>query len=325
MNRATVQPGPGAGSDVTAVVVTWRPDLDRLAEQFRRLQRQVGRIVVVDNGSPIETLTWLRNQVARADGWIVSIELGRNLGVAAAQNRGIDRAIADGSRRILLLDHDSLPGGAMVSSLSQALDDLEANGLKVAAVGPCYLDERQQNPPPFIRVRGGRLHRLPCPSPETINEVDYLIASGSLIPVAALEATGRMDERLFIDYVDIEWGLRARNRGWLSYGVCGASMEHDLGEEPIVVLGRALPSHSPLRHYYHFRNAVWLYLHGTAPREWKLVDGYRLVLRFGFYALFAKPRLSHVRAMISGIRDGLRGVTGPRPAPAGAGLDRQAN
>ena len=81
----------------------------------------------------------------------------------------------------------------------------------------------------------------------------------------------------------------------------------------IVVFGRALPSHSPLRHYYHFRNGVWLGRHGDVPREWKRVDAYRLVLRFGFYALFARPRLAHVAAMLRGVRDGLRGRLGPAP------------
>lgn len=315
MSRTTDPPTAGHdNADVTTVVVTWRPDLGRLSEQFRRIRDQVGRIVVVDNGSPPETLAWLHEQAAGADGRLAVIELGENLGIAAAQNRGIDRAVADGCRRILLLDHDSLPGPAMVTRLAQALDGLERVGQRVAAVGPCYLDERQRNPPPFIRVRRGRLRRLPCPSPDVINEVDYLIASGSLIPVTALEAAGKMDESLFIDYVDIEWGLRARQCGWRSYGVCAASMEHDLGEEPIVVLGRALPSHSPLRHYYHFRNAVWLYRHGKVPREWKFVDAYRLVLRFGFYSLFARPRRQHVRAMLAGIRDGSLGRMGPRQA-----------
>jgi rhamnosyltransferase len=302
--------GPAAAT-VHAVIVTFSPDRERFEQQADGLVGQVAHAVVVDNGSAPEVLSWLRaGCAARADRTTL-IELGENRGIATAQNVGIGRALASGARRILLLDHDSIPGPRMVARLAAALETLRATGLKVAAVGPRYVDARQDNPPPFIRVRGGRLHRLPCPSPETVNEVDYLIASGCLIAADTFAAVGLMNEALFIDYVDIEWGLRARALGYLSYGVCSATMAHDLGEQPIVVLGHAKPSHSPLRHYYHFRNACWLYRHGDLPRGWKFVDGYRLSLRFAFYALFARPRLAHVAAMTRGLRDGLRGRLGP--------------
>lgn len=300
-----------AAAPVHAVIVTFSPDRRRFEQQAERLADQVAGSIVVDNGSTAEALTWLRSLCAGSSGRIRLMELGSNRGIAAAQNLGIGAALDAGAARILLMDHDSLPDRRMVERLAAALDALEANGLPVAAVGPRYLDERQENPPPFVRVRGGRLHRLPCPSPETVNEVDYLIASGSLIPRAAFEAVGPMNESLFIDYVDIEWGLRARGLGFLSYGVCAATMVHDLGDEPIVVFGRALPSHSATRHYYHFRNGAWLSRHGDVPRGWKFVDAYRLLLRFGFYALFARPRRAHISAMLRGLRDGFRGRLGP--------------
>ena len=213
------------------------------------------------------------------------------------------------------MDHDSVPAPDMVAQLRAAAERLQAAGRRVAAVGPRYLDARQNNPPPFIRVHGLRLHRQPCTGPDTVNEVDYLIASGSLIPSAALSAVGPMAEALFIDYVDIEWGLRAGALGWQSFGVCAAAMSHDLGEQPIEFLGRSLPSHSPLRHYYHFRNAVWLYCHGRVPPRWKFVDAYRLVMRYVFYGLFAKPRSAHLINMSRGIIDGMLGRLGPASFP----------
>lgn len=302
---------------VHAVIVTFNPQRPRLAEQFDRLREQVDRAIVVDNGSAPATLDWLRTLAGSADTGIELIELGGNRGIAAAQNAGIRRALDAAARFVLLMDHDSLPDRDMVARLQAAAVRLEADGRRVAAVGPRYLDARQNNPPPFIRVHGLRLHRQPCPSPDTVAEVDYLIASGSLIPRAALEAVGPMDEALFIDYVDIEWGLRAGGLGWQSFGVCAAAMAHDLGEQPIEFLGRALPSHSALRHYYHFRNAVWLYCHGRVPLRWKFVDAYRLVLRYVFYGLFAKPRRAHLACMSLGMIDGVLGRLGPaRPSLA---------
>jgi rhamnosyltransferase len=302
-----VGPSPAAPAIVASVVVTYDPDPDRFARLLAATLPQVDCIVVVDNGSPATTLAWLRSMTGPR---LTLVELGRNAGIAAAQNVGIARARQGVCDHILLLDHDSVPAPSMVGCLVAAIERLPPGTRRIAAVGPRYLDERQNNPPPFIRVRGLRVTRCQCLRDDDVVEVDYLIASGSLIPVATLDEVGTMAEDLFIDYVDIEWGLRARRRGFQSYGVCAAKMEHDLGETPIRFLGRSLPLHSPLRHYYHFRNAVWLYLNADVPLHWKCADAWRLVLKYGFYSLFARPRLEHFRLMSRGILDGLRGRLG---------------
>jgi rhamnosyltransferase len=142
-------------------------------------------------------------------------------------------------------------------------------------------------------------------------EADFLIASGSLIPVAALDRVGPMREDLFIDYVDVEWCLRARREGLRCYGVFEATMEHRLGESRVRVFGREATARSPLRHYYLMRNALLLYRESWVPLNWKLVDAGRLLLKFGFYSLAAPPRLQHVRMMARGLWHGLTGRAGP--------------
>jgi len=300
---------------VVCVIVTYDPDHARLQQLLAAVTPQVARIVVVDNGSADSRLGWLRGLAGPA---LTLVELGSNKGVAAAQNAGLVEARNGPCSHVLLLDHDSVPAATMVAELLNACRKVRPAGRGVGAVGPRYLDQRLDNPPPFIRVRGLRVHRCPCPTADTIVEVDYLIASGSLIPLSTLDEVGAMAEELFIDYVDIEWGLRARRMGFQSYGVCAALMAHDLGEAPVSFLGRSLPMHSALRHYYHFRNAVWLYRSRGLPLHWKFADGCRLVLRYGFYTLFAHPRRQHLRMMTKGIADGLRGRLGA----IGSGADQ---
>jgi rhamnosyltransferase len=292
---------------VACVVVTYNPRLARLRELLQAVAPQVAELILVDNGSRSHCLRWLKGLRSPT---LSLIELGTNKGIAAAQNVGLDAARRAGYSHTLLLDHDSVPSPTMVADLMDAIAGLGLRGASVAAVGPRYLDARQDNPPPFIRIQGLRLVRYGCPSPDTVVEVDYLIASGSLIPMASLEAVGGMAEELFIDYVDIEWGLRARRLGFQCYGVCGALMSHDLGEAPVNFLGRRLPIHSALRHYYHFRNAVWLYRSADLPLEWKVVDAWRLLLKYVFYTVFAKPRGEHFRMMTRGMMDGIRGRLG---------------
>jgi rhamnosyltransferase len=53
-----------------------------------------------------------------------------------------------------------------------------------------------------------------------------------------------------------------------------------------------------------------MYRQPWLPTHWKFADGWRLFLKYGFYTLFAKPRISHFRMMTLGILDGLRGRMG---------------
>jgi rhamnosyltransferase len=302
---------------VVCVVVTFNPDRVRLRQLLDATLPQVRSMVIVDNGSDGERLSWLRELPTEN---LRFVELGSNRGIAAAQNVGTQQARKAGCSHVLLLDHDSIPAPTMVADLLRAMATVQPPGRGIAAVGPRYLDKRQDNPPPFIQVRGLRIVRQPCASPDAIVEVDYLIASGSLIPMSTLAVVGGMAEKLFIDYVDIEWGLRARRMGFQSYGACAAQMAHDLGDAPVRFMGRSLPLHSPLRHYYHFRNAVWLYRNADLPFHWKCADGWRLLLKYVFYTLFATPRRDHLRVMSRGMLDGLAGRMGAyRPGPSRAG------
>lgn len=288
--------------DVFAVIVTYNPDslvLDRLLEA---LLPQVGGTVIVDNGSAVDISVWYRKWETRNCKLNM---LGRNTGIAKAQNVGIEEARKSGAGFILLSDQDSRPAEDMVLRLREAAERRSTREMKLAAVGPRYLDPRQNNPPPFIRIKGLRLERQACSTEDTVVEVEYLIASGCLIPMATLNVVGGMREDLFIDYVDIEWGLRARGLGYKSYGVCAAKMEHSLGENPIFFRGRTIPLHSALRHYYHFRNAIWLYKQRSVPLNWKLADGLRLARKYGFYSVFAKPRMQHLKMMSLGMIHGL--------------------
>jgi rhamnosyltransferase len=211
---------------------------------------------------------------------------------------------------ILLSDQDSKPAEDMVFELRKAAVQLMASGKKVGAVGPCYMDIRQNNPPPFIRIEGFFVRRQFPEKSDSVVDVDYLIASGCLIPSRVLDNVGLMNVDLFIDYVDIEWGLRAKTLGFQSFGVFAAKMAHSLGDEHISFVGKKIPLHSPLRHYYLVRNGFWLYKQKGLPLNWKFVDGYRMLIRICFYTLFAKPRRKHFSMMMQGLFHGLKSRMG---------------
>jgi len=289
-------------SVIVAVIVIYQPDLAVLDRLLNALVRQVDAAVIIDNGSSIETKLKPERYLPLK---VNAFRLNENMGIAFAQNRGIEFARQIQAGFVLLMDQDSIPEPGMVQALLSAALEKSAG-----AVGPRYVDSRHENPPPFIRIRGLKLERHSCCAPDAVVPVDYLISSGCLIPMAVLDHVGGMREDFFIDFVDIEWGLRARKFGYQCYGVCNAGMSHCLGYDPIIMFGMKFPLHSPLRHYYHFRNAVLLTKERWTPGNWKLANGWRMCLKYFFYSLFARPRIEHCRMMTLGIWHGLLGRTG---------------
>lgn len=286
---------------LTAIIVTYNPDREQLTELLCAVVPQVRDVLVVDNGSEADV-----SRVVSESG-LPNCQcycLGSNLGVAEAINYGIAKAHACATTHVVLFDQDSLPAPDMVECLFVNYQKMVDKGIKVAAVGPCYRDPRSSNPPPFIRLKGLRLERADCSGVLPV-PVDYLVSSGCLIDMHSINEIGLMQANLFIDYVDIEWGLRAGKKGYQSFGICNAYMQHHLGETPIKVFGRNIPLHSPLRHYYHFRNAVWLYRQSWVPLTWKIVDGYRLVFKYIVYSSFTDKKLAHWRMMTRGLWHGL--------------------
>lgn len=299
-------------TNIAAIVVAYYPDLQALERLLSALRGQVGSVVIVDNGLDGSFRRWFDERVGGNE---VLIALGDNIGVAAAQNKGIDWAMRHDMTYVILFDQDSIPEPDMVSQLLWAIRKKTALGIRVAAVGPRYYDERNRRRPSFIRVSGFKAVKGACNKSGEIIESDIVISSGCLIPLAALRKVGGPLNDLFIDQVDIEWCLRAKSHGYQTFVVCDAVMRHLLGEEPKILFGRKLLHHSPLRHYYIFRNAVWLLFKAYIPLGWKLLFIRTLCLRFGFYILLVSPRLGYFKMMALGVWHGLRSRMGAFNAP----------
>lgn len=298
------------GHSVCAIIVTYQPEPSRLKELVSVLLPQVSNLIVVDNGSdqPIAELIGVHTQ-----GMIFSLlELNENLGVAAAQNRGIQWARARNCSHVVTLDQDSTPSPDMVKKLLGALIELQTTGISVAAVGPRLIDRRTRAITPFVRIGLLGIKRQGSGGDGSlpIVETDFLVSSGMLIPLEVLTKVGPLEEALFIDNVDLEWCFRARGMGLGLYGVHNAEMEHSVGDHVIKLGSYVIHLHPPYRQYYIMRNRILLYKRHYSPWEWKVQDFVRMVFKFGAFALFFSPRRQNLAMMLKGIRDGLSGKTG---------------
>ncbi len=292
---------------VVSVTVSYKPNLEYLGFQLESLCTQVEKMLVVNNGVADQAL----QAICQKKGAKV-INLGCNAGIGSAQNLGIQAAIEFGAEAILLMDQDSEPQANMVGHLRH---HLHLNS-KAAATGPSSVDLRTQMRSYFELDTGGWPRRWQPGGDlagQTV-EAAYLIASGSLLRVEAIKALGLMREDWFIDHVDTEWSLRARDRGWVMMGVADAKLGHRLGEKVSRVwFGRLrhVPHHSPERNYYMFRNALLLLREPFVAAHWRRYHLTRLAQLFLFFLAFAPQRWLRLRLMMRGLWDGLHGRTGP--------------
>ncbi|VUT02510.1 glycosyltransferase family 2 protein [Klebsiella spallanzanii] len=291
-------------NEILAITITFNPEIERLNMQIVQLGKDNVDILIVDNGSGnnAEISALLEKHSASVKLFL----LDNNVGIAAAQNYGIRYAKEQGYKYVLLMDQDSVPSKNMVDNLLIALHDHD----HAAAVGPIFVDNSGVTHSRFIRVEGLRVNKHLQPDTNGCVSVDHLIASGSLIPVDVFDKIGLMDESLFIDYVDVEWSLRARNHGLCCYGVMNATMTHSLGDRRVSVFTRNVAIHSPLRHYYQVRNAVLLYKRNYIPTNWKIVDFYKLIAKLAVFIFSAENKSLEMKMISKGFLDGFRNVSG---------------
>ncbi|WP_425860687.1 glycosyltransferase [Arthrobacter sp. TWP1-1] len=293
-------------SPVTAVISLYNPSNEAVSN-CAALIEQVGHVVAVDDGSPQDTSEIL-GQLEKLGATVV--RMGRNSGIASALNAGIRAARAHPSnpRFIMTMDQDSRLEPGYTRKLLAAYDSATAKSVRVAMVAPGNISgiptRRRGN------IGGTVLGGEP-------------IQSGLLIPVEALDSLGLLMDELFIDGVDTEYYLRARQDGQESIVASDATLDHALGAMVpasifgvrISVAGRTLPvrTAATYRYYYIFRNRLLL-----VSRYWRSQPGWALKGILADYRHLAivttlapgrGPRLS---SALAGVRDGLRGVSGPR-------------
>lgn len=291
---------------VVATVVLFDPSLALLKRLYKSLYNQVDSIVFVDN-SEDENIKgnmqgWL-NQIVLSE--ITYLNLGRNYGIAYAHNRGIEIAKKSDAKFVLLLDQDSALPSDMVSDLMTVYKNLVNDGQRVATVGPSFLDEKTNELAKIIRHRNLRVHKTIPNQLQSFEIADYVISSGSLIPVEVLNEVGDMDEKLFIDWVDIEWGMRAKLHGYASYVAPKVIMRHSIGDEYVNFGNKNINLHTDFRNYFIVRNSIYLSLYSKLPLNFKLIQLGKVPLYILFYSYHSKRRLYSLGLLTKAVTDGI--------------------
>lgn len=288
---------------IAAIIITFNPDLAALNTLIGIIKNQVNSTIIIDNSCPSKLdMDFPEN--------VEVITLNENRGIATAQNIGIKKAVEKEMHNVILFDQDTIPSTTLVFDLLQAREKAEKNNIKVAAIGPAHYDADKKSHCVSVKTERNKLFILTPDFDKEYTVCDFVISSGCLIKSDVLKRVGLMEDELFIDCVDIEWGFRAKSFGMNCLIANAAHTYHKIGDKPLVVLKRALTTHSPVRHYYFYRNFYLLMKRKYVPSVWKRHVFIKSSLQAFIFSLLLYPRVEHLKMIIKGIYHGIVGRTG---------------
>jgi len=287
-----------------AIVVTHNPEVGALLKLLGQLNKETD-FVVIDNGS--QSIDRIKNSISVYSRCQSLNCLPENVGLAQALNIGLTLTIEANYDVAFLFDQDSSLCDLYIERMLSAFANVSGlSDNKIAALGPRII-----NPQTKQQTKFKLFDRLIFRSDRFFNNskqhyhADFLITSGTLIPLQILQQTGLMKASYFIDNIDLEWCFRARSMGFELVGTDQAVLYHAIGERstnPLVRRG-IMAQHNPSRTYYSSRNRVHLYRAEYSPWGWKLRDCVRFFIKASWLLVSSRDRQQYWKNITAGIRD----------------------
>lgn len=263
---------------ICAGIVTYNPDLDRLRENIEHIKEQVEVVFIADNGSTnIDSVFNLSAEYRN----VRLVKLPENQGIARALNILCKSAYEMSYDWIITLDQDSVSPDALVSSLVHFV------GEDIAVISP-NIEYRNNNQYTYHTT-------------ETSAIVEWAITSASLTSLKVWQILGGFDDKLFIDYVDYDFCIRAKQKGYKTIRVYSVVLLHELGRLSCKkIFGKTVhvTNHSAFRYYYMSRNALYI--------EHKLhtINAKKEILKLLIKILvFEESKIEKIRRIYRGIKD----------------------
>jgi GT2 family glycosyltransferase len=238
----------------------------------------VTRVVVVDGGSPDNSVSILTSEIERRNwsGWVTLLPLEVNGGFAYANNRGMefvaasfgspgfywllnsDTVIRPGALSSLLGFMGDHPGAAIVGS---RLEDPDGTPQHSAFRFHSILSELEAT------MRLGFLSRMLhewCVAPPIAEfdvRVDWVSGASMLIRAEVIDAIGKLDEAYFMYYEESDFCLRAVRSGWECWYTPVSRVVHLVGRSSGVTT-RGAPARRRPPYWFESRRRYFVKNHG---------------------------------------------------------------
>jgi GT2 family glycosyltransferase len=266
-------------------------------------------IIIVKNGDRSDLTLSAMQEIA--DRVATIIDLPENVGYACANNHGIQQAISTGADCILLMNDDTTVSPHFLSILVESSEKLPDVGM----LGPAiyYFDE-----PNKIWFAGAKFDMQICSvASREFDEIhqrkdygpiesDYITGCALMVKKEVVEKIGHLNERFFLYWEDVDWGLRAMKAGFKNVVVPRAQIWHKISVS-------AGGPDSPLKAYHKTRSHLLMAELHTPQALNRLQNGFLRDVAWLLLKSSDTNRIKTAGAYLAAIRDYHLAKTGRGP------------
>lgn len=242
---------------ITFVIINWnlKQDTADCIESLITAGAKKEDIIVVDNGSTDESVTFLKEKYGPA---LTVLALKENMGFAKGSNAGIQYAMDNGAFWIFLMNNDTVVAPDFVEHLQNAIGQGKN---KYMLYNPLILYFSEPDIIWYLSdllIPGTMIGRNPYFKKNVKNYTfpdllpsDFVNGCGMLVHREVYEKAGMMDTSLFIYHEEVDFCWRARRAGFNIASAPKARMWHKISS----IMGKQKPK----TRYLQTRNQIWVY------------------------------------------------------------------
>ncbi len=205
---------------VAILIVNWnkKKDLLNLLKALQSLDYDRYEIIVVDNASTDGSVETIKEEYSE----ITVIQNEKNLGGTGGFNTGLHYILKEATGRfdyIWLLDNDAMVDSSALKELVKVAE----SDPKIGIAGSKIMNSDR---PDFIVELGGNIdwkkgdyypflkNTRDKKELKDYYDVDYVATCSALARIEALKNVGVMDDRYFVSWDDIDWGVTFKRNGY---------------------------------------------------------------------------------------------------------------
>lgn len=277
---------------ISAGIVTYNPDINRLKENVNSIISQVDKVFIVDNASInideiISSFSDINN--------LSILENSDNLGIAKALNQICKSAEAEDYEWVLTLDQDTVCPNRMIEKM---MTYTSKKNIGIVC--------------PAVNYEGRKKTR------KTSKKAEYVYAcmtSASLTRISAWKKVSGFKNEYFIDFVDNEFCMKLAINGYKIIRINSCVISHILGDiiekNFFGLFHIRFFTHSPWRYYYMVRN------NRSFISEYKnnlnvLKELLKLWYIIFMGIAFSNERSATMKYITKGYMDAKKGITGKK-------------
>lgn len=268
---------------IAAGIITYFPDCGLLEQNIKSIIKQVDRVVIIDNASG--NVEEVKKIVEKYN--ISIFENKINVGIASALNQIMKYFDSINYEWVLTLDQDTICPKNLIDELTKYLDD------NVGIVSPNYYDRGI-----FNNYKKKEIFEL----------MQWTITSASLTNIKIWKIIGGFDENLFIDGVDIDFGIRLNKNGYKVIKVNSVEISHKIGNSTdfhFLGLHFIVHNHNAVRKYYIARNTIIIAKKNSSKKI--VIKPYFQVIKQMVYVLFFESQKKiKIKAIFRGFLEAKR-------------------